>query len=493
MHKDQWFFWACVGYIGGVLVGSFFVNMWWVVLLLCALWIAFLLSFPGKQWVFFGIPLGLFLLGIILVTEKMERFQQDILYGGEVSGIARVVNDPEEKLFYRQSIVRMEACESVYCPREKIVWQTPLAQDAVFGARIAFRCTLTIPENFNEAFDYRMFLAKNNIGYICQKAPRADTLSEDKQARLMRFFLLPKRAFENALKRSISQPEAGLATGLLLGGDSHLPDTLKQAFVKAGLSHIIAISGYNIALIAQGCILVGLWLGLWRKQALFFAAIGIVLFVILVGVPASAVRAGVMALSAFAALFFGRLSQSVNMLFCAGAVMLVFQPLLLRYDVGFQLSFLATLAIIIALPIMARIFPKPFFGKGFVEIAFLTFVVELFVVPLIAYQFQTFAPFALLANVLVLPLVPYAMALTFIARVAFFVLPGLHIIPAALAYGVLRLITFIAEHVSLFSSATLTISFGVWALCLWYAGLFFVIVVWRWLFQRSYVKTKTLL
>ncbi|HLC95553.1 MAG TPA: hypothetical protein VJH89_03640, partial [Patescibacteria group bacterium] len=79
MHKDQWFFWACVGYIGGVLVGSFFVNMWWVVLLLCALWIAFLLSFPGKQWVFFGIPLGLFLLGIILVTEKLERFQKDIL------------------------------------------------------------------------------------------------------------------------------------------------------------------------------------------------------------------------------------------------------------------------------------------------------------------------------------------------------------------------------------------------------------------------------
>lgn len=489
MRKDQVFLFACLGCIGGVFVGSFFVVSWWIIFLLFAVWVALTIVFPHKDVLLFVFPLVLFAIGVLFVTDSLDRFREGKMHVGEVSGIARIVNDPEERDFYRHVILRMESCESEYCPEEKILWQASRTAAAVPGARVAFSCVLELPENFDAAFDYRMFLAKDDIGYVCRKASRAEILPEDMRARFTGLFFMPKRAFERALERSLPQPEAGLAEGLILGGDNRLPETLRRAFVKAGLSHIVAISGYNIALIAQGFVILGIGIGLWRRQALWFAALGIVLFIVLVGAPASAVRAGIMGLCAFAALFVGRLSRSVNMLLFAAALMLFFQPLLLRYDVGFQLSFLAALAIIIALPFMERLLPEEFFWKSFVEIALLTFSVELFVVPILVYQFQMFSPFALVANTLLLPLVPYAMFMAFVGGIAFFIFPGLHMLPAGLAYFFLRSITFSAEQISAWPGATVELSVGAAALFLWYAGLFFAIVMMKKNFQRKYVQT----
>lgn len=492
LRKDQVFLLACLGYIGGVFVGSFFVVPSWMLFLGAAVWVMTVATFPRKNILFLFFPVTLFLLGVLSIRGSLEHFRVQNMLIGEVSGVARALNDPEEKSFYNQIIIRMEACESSKCPPEKILWQASKTMDVVSGARISFSCSLELPENFDEAFDYRMFLAKDTIGYICRKAVLAGVLSEDTKARFVRFFFWPKHAFEEALGKSLPQPEAGLALGLVVGGDNRLPQTLKDAFARVGLSHIVAISGYNIALIAQGFVILGIAVGFWRRQALLFAALGIILFVLLVGAPASAVRAGIMGLSAFAAIFVGRLSRGVNMLLFAATLMLLFQPLLLRYDVGFQLSFLATLGIIFAAPFMDQFLQREFFGKSFVEIFFLTFVVELFVMPVLVYQFHIFTPLALLANVLLLPLVPYAMVLATVSALAFFVLPGLHMLPAAFAYFFLRTITYVVERMSVLPGATVEMSFGWVALFVWYGLLFLVMVKMRKHFKRKYVQTKNL-
>ncbi|OIP59173.1 MAG: hypothetical protein COZ29_02015 [Candidatus Moranbacteria bacterium CG_4_10_14_3_um_filter_45_9] len=493
MSKDQVFLSACLGYIGGVFVGSFFVPPIWSLILGTAFFIALLIAFPYKKTFFFIIPSILFLSGVVLVAESVDHFREGTLYRGEVVGTFRVVSDPEEKSFFKQVIIQAQSCISGWCPREKILWQAPRTTDIVIGANIAFSCDVELPRNFDPEFDYRMFLAKDNIGYVCSKASQADVLSEDNQARFMRFFFLPKRAFENAVNKSLPQPEAGLAAGLIIGGSNRLPETLKQGFVIAGLSHIVAISGYNIALIAQGFVIIGIALGLWRRQALWFAVIGIILFIFLVGAPASAVRAGVMGVCAFMALFFGRVSRGINMLLFAGVVMLLFQPLLLRYDIGFQLSFLATLAIIISAPYIDQFIPREFFGRSFLEIALLTFSVELFVVPIIAYQFHIFSPFALIMNILLLPLVPYAMGVTFISVLGFFILPGLHILPASIAYGLLRIITYAVERLSTVPYAVQGVAFHPILLLLWYAFLLSVILLMRKYSTHKYVQTESVL
>lgn len=492
MRKDRIFLLACLGYIAGVFAGSFFVVSWWGIVLVLALWAAVAVAFPQKNILLLLLPLALFSFGVFSVAGALDQFRGDALHIGEVSGIARIVNDPEERNFYRQTILRMESCASGQCPREKILWQAPRTTDIASGVRFSFACVLELPENFDPGFDYRMFLAKDGIGYVCRMASQTDSLQDDARSRLTRLFFVPKHTLEEALDKSVPQPEAGLAEGLILGGDNRLPETLKQAFIKAGLSHIVAISGYNIALIAQGFVIFGIVIGLWRRQALWFAACGVILFILMVGAPASAIRAGIMGLCAFAALSAGRLSRSINILVFAAALMLLFQPLLLRYDIGFQLSFLASLAIIVAVPWLERLLPKEFIGKSFAEIALMTFSVELFVVPLLAYQFHIFSPYALLANALLLPLVPYTMALSFIGALGFLVLPGLHLLPAGIAYLFLRLITAGAEQVSVLPGATVELSISAGALFLWYASLFFVIVILKRRFHQYHVQTKNI-
>lgn len=515
MRKDQVFLLACLGYIAGVFAGSFFVVAWWSIFLACAFLIACAAAFPRKNVLALFLPCAMFAFGAMSIAGSLDQFREDALHIGEVSGIGRVADDPEEKNFYRHVIIRMESCERGHCPREKILWQAPLevrqghyfsadsdnelltgqaprTADIAPGARLSFACALELPENFDPGFDYRMFLAKDGIGYVCRMASQTDSLQDDARSRLTRLFFVPKHTLEEALDKSVPQPEAGLAEGLILGGDNRLPETLKQAFIKAGLSHIVAISGYNIALIAQGFVIFGIVIGLWRRQALWFAACGVILFILMVGAPASAIRAGIMGLCAFAALSAGRLSRSINILVFAAALMLLFQPLLLRYDVGFQLSFLASLAIIVAVPWLERLLPKEFIGKSFAEIALLTFAVELFVVPLLVYQFHIFSPYALLANVLLLPLVPYTMALSFIGALTFLILPGLHLLPAGIAYLFLRLITAGAEQVSVLPGATVELSISAGALLLWYASLFFGIVILKRRFHQYHVQTKNI-
>ena len=138
MRKDQVLITLCLGYIGGVLAGSFFVVAWWMVILFLTLGIALTaVFFRGKVFLLTAL-FAIFVYGIFSVTQSLNQFRAENMQGQAVSGIARVVNDPEEKSFYRSVVLRMESCASEYCPREKILWQAPLASETVFGARVSF-------------------------------------------------------------------------------------------------------------------------------------------------------------------------------------------------------------------------------------------------------------------------------------------------------------------------------------------------------------------
>ncbi|MGK2849140.1 MAG: ComEC/Rec2 family competence protein [Minisyncoccota bacterium] len=478
MPKDRLLLMLCLAYTGGIFLGSFFPIVWWYVLLASASSCGFIVVFFPRYLLFFLLSMFVFWGGIFSVSLALNKGEtMSIDMNQKVSGMARVVEEPETRSRYQQVIIRMYACDTHSCPDAKILWQAPLTKPFSFGSRIQFSCLLKTPKNFDTSFDYRMFLAKDDIYFICEQALTQVVLPNDMRASMAQWLMIPKHAFEKAIIKSVPQPEGGLALGLLLGGEHRLSEADQQIFRQAGLSHITAISGYNIALIGQLFLLCGLNIGLWRKQAIWLSALGIILFICLVGAPASAVRAGIMALTVFIGFLFGRLTFSINALIVAGVAMLVFQPLLLRYDIGFQLSFLATLAIILVLPFKEKWLTGDFFGKSIVEIFWLTLAVEILVTPIILYHFHTFAPFSLLANTLLLPLVPYAMASTFLTGATFLLLPGLHMMPAMIAYGFLRGIMFVAEQISLFDYATITLTLHPSVLFFWYGTIFFVIVM----------------
>ncbi len=477
MRKDQVFFGSLLSFIIGVGVGSFlnfsFAFTWYLGTALIG---AVFCLFPRRiillSWLFFS----LFLWGTFIASQAELSFAHLTFPTTERVGEVRVISNPEEKGFFQKVIVRFTDCVGG-CPTKDILWQAPVSTMIEAGERLQFRCHLARPENFSADFDYRMFLAKDGIGFLCQHATLAEKLPGDTPGRVSAALYVLKHALERALSQSIPEPEAGLAKGLLLGGSSYLPDALQNAFTRVGLTHIVAVSGYNITLIAEGLLFLGLFFGLWRKQALWVAFFGIVFFILMIGAPASATRAGFMAGVAFAALQAGRLARPLNALLLAASIMLLFNPLLLRYDVGFQLSFLATLGIIFVLPYIERVLPEKLLAQSVGEIILMTMAVELFVLPIILFSFHRFSPLIIVANFLII-VVPFAMAASFVAGVLFLLLPGTHTLFAWLAFALLTFITRSVEWLGAISSASVTIDgFGVKSLLLWYGVLFFLV---RW-------------
>jgi competence protein ComEC len=141
--------------------------------------------------------------------------------------------------------------------------------------------------------------------------------------------------------RSFPDPEASLMAGILLGVESGIPADVQEAFNATGTSHIIAISGFNISILAGlFTLLFSRLTGRWWGALL--AALGIAFYTVLVGAGASVVRAAVMGWFSLLAVQIGRRQVGLNSLAIVAAVMAAFTPSIL-WDVGFQLSFMATL------------------------------------------------------------------------------------------------------------------------------------------------------
>ncbi len=469
MAKDQVFFAGILSFLLGIAWGSYFIlpeaSFFF---LLSATLLATGIIFSFRRIAPFLLGILLLWGGAILSFSEKNHFETLPISPQETKGVVRVVNDPETKDFFREVRLRFIECETSFCPQERVLWQAPLSFHGEAGERLTFSCLLEQPVNLSDDFDYRMFLAKDRVGYICKKTGEGIALEKDWATTMIALLYKPKHLLEKGLSAILSEPEAGLAKGLLLGGDNYLPQSLKESFASVGLSHMIAVSGYNITLLAEIFLGLGLLLGLWRFQALWVALIAVIFFIFMIGIPASAARAGAMASIVFLALQSGRVAQPLNALLFAGGLMLFFNPLLLRYDIGFQLSFLATLGILWSAPYQEKLASLPFLFRKIGEVVLMTVAVELLVLPVILFSFHTFSPLIIVGNFLVL-LVPLAMALSFLSVLLFLLLPGSHTLFAFLTFGILTLITHAVEWLGSLTWTHFTFEqFGIRSLFVWY-------------------------
>lgn len=225
-----------------------------------------------------------------------------------------------------------------------------------------------------------------------------------------------KGAFVRGITKIMPEPDASFILGILIGERSTLGQDMKDAFAKTGTSHIVALSGYNITIVALAIawLLGGLHLSArWR---LIISACTIAIFVLLVGGGASVVRAAVMGVLALIARERGRIYEMTNALVAAAVIMVFINPYLLRFDLSFQLSFLATLGIILPQKLERWLQWIPEKGE-FRQIISATIAAEIFVYPLIVFYFGRVSLIGPLANLLVLPFIPATMLLGFIVGV----------------------------------------------------------------------------
>lgn len=197
-----------------------------------------------------------------------------------------------------------------------------------------------------------------------------------------------------------------VVAAMALGDKSQLTNDLKNTYAVTGASHILALSGLHLGIIYT---LLALLFDRRRRQVASQVVIIVCiwLYVFLVGMSASVVRSAVM-LTVYALLSLGhRDKMSVNTLAFAAIVMLLFNPKSL-FDVGFQLSFLAVLAILLFYPLFEGVWSQSFLMghrvfKWLWAILTVSCAAQMGVAPLIAYYFGRFSNYFLLTNLLVVP------------------------------------------------------------------------------------------
>lgn len=209
----------------------------------------------------------------------------------------------------------------------------------------------------------------------------------------------------------LPEPESSFAVGLLLGQRQDMDPHLQEAFQTVGLTHIVAISGSNIALVvALFFAMFGFLRFQWR---LFWSGAGVVFFVLLVGPSAAVLRAGLMGILTLLGLAQGRRTQVYFALLWSAVLMVLWNPLVLVRDIGFQLSFAATLGILTFVPILDRVFPR----FPLREELILTLSAQIMTLPFIVFYFERVSWITPVANLAVAPLIPFAMAFSALALV----------------------------------------------------------------------------
>ncbi len=194
-------------------------------------------------------------------------------------------------------------------------------------------------------FSYKEYLERQHIATVIYYPRQVKLAGVDRGAWFGRALDSLRERARGALFAQYPQPESGLLAGILLGLDEDLPDSLERAYQDTGTAHIIAISGFNMAVLA--------FLFMWffnrvfnRYWAAVLSALAIILYAVFVGSTPSVVRAAVMAVSAFGGHLIGRRQSGLNALALTAALMCLANPYL-PWDVSFQLSFAATLGLVL--------------------------------------------------------------------------------------------------------------------------------------------------
>ena len=291
-----------------------------------------------------------------------------------------------------------------------------------------------------EEFSYRNYLLKDHIysvmyfskiettGKASGDPSFAKALAGKPFSAIYSGILWLKAKMRQSIRISFLPPHSSILEGVILGNKSAIPQEVKDKFRITGLSHIIAISGMHVVILSSIVMYFLLFLGFWRNQAFYGAVIFILVYIVLVGLPSSAVRAGIMGIIYLLGQKIGRQAMSLRVIVLAAGLMLLLNPLFLFYDVGFQLSFLAVLGLILFEPILrnfikflAFIFFRIKFKEkyeNFLMLFTVTISAQIFTLPIIIYNFGNISFVSIFTNILVLPVVPGIMLFGFLSALA---------------------------------------------------------------------------
>ncbi len=476
-------------FISGVLSASFFSvsnSLLYFIALLTA--VTFFLT---KKIFFVLILVTFFLIGFFRCDLTLTNFisstvlpyhRQEVWIEGKIFGRLEVGQYQD-----RAIIKPVKINHNILVGTTDILVFVPKFSHLNPGDLIGFKCFLIEPQKL-EGFDYPKYLAGRNISTICRQPQELIFLKKchDWHCRgLAGFFGLTANKLEKQIYQILPSPHSELMQGILFGNTSGLSQELKEIFQQTGTTHLMAVSGLNLTILTFLVTNLFFSFGISRKKTLFMTSVFIFIYLGLVGFSASSVRAGIMGMLASVAIISGRLNIQLNSIFFAASFLLLFKPLALVTDLGFQLSFLAMLGLYYFLPFFQHIFrflPEKFEFRSSLS---MTLAAQTFVLPWLLYKFGLLSIISPLANILILPFMPGLMG-GGLALLLFSFIGGPIVSFASWPlFIVLDYLIKIVGWCAHLPFAYLQITFPLWLLCLIY-GIFFVIIYWR----RKFLITK---
>lgn len=377
----------------------------------------------------------------------------------------------------------------VLCNQGRVLITTSLYPRYAYGNFLKVRGGLQAPPKVND-FDYQKYLARYDI-YSVMYYPKIEKISGvlNISQQAYRLLLDFKQDLRSLFNSALPEPEASLANAILLGYRRTIPREYLNIFSRAGLSHLIAISGAHITILSALIINFLLILGFRRQRSLFVVISFLIIYPVITGLGASAIRAAIMGILAILAVYYQRGSSLIQALVFAAALMLIINPRLLRADLGFQLSFLALLGIIYIYPlglhVLQRLLTKLKLNsplqkliKIILETMILTLVAQIVILPVVLINFKQISLIAPLTNVLVLWAFPPLLASLIIALILSTLMPWGLLLWFSLPYFLLKFIFIIATTFAAGNYAVLSVAHFNWYWGTIYYLLLILLVRW---------------
>lgn len=225
-----------------------------------------------------------------------------------------------------------------------------------------------------------------------------------------------RRKFSSGISSALPEPLAPFAMGILVGQRASLPESIKKDLLMVGLTHIIAVSGYNLTIILQACKkLLG---GMSKRISTFIALALIAVFLAIAGASASIVRAAIVSVLSVCAGYYGRSIKPLLLILMAAGITAWANPVYVWSDISWYLSFLAFFGVLVLAPLIKTRLQINLFETLIGSIALESLCAEIMSLPYVVHMFGQMSLVGLIANVLVVSLVPLAMLLSMIAGIA---------------------------------------------------------------------------
>ena len=465
LSKSTIFLVFCLSFILGVFIGRF-INSSLMAISAMFFVVVATIGWKNKLAVVVGLAGLVSIFGAWRFQATYTQNDLSQFYGQKVSGSGIILAEPDERLDKTYLTVGGLEIENQKLS-SKLLLSVGLFPEYEYGQKLNFEAKIQEPKDF-DGFSYKNYLSRFGIDAVAYQ-PKIQIENNNSGSWVMSKLLKLKERFIQNLNLSLPEPHSSFMGGLLLGAKRSIPQEILDQFAATGTSHIVAISGYNITVIAAG-VAWALQQAGWRKKYSFLlAVVAIIGFVFMTGASSAVVRAGVMGILLLVALNIGRIYNVNNALAFSAMLMVFINPQVLHFDIGFQLSFAALLGLVYFTPMI-----EPYFWwmPGILQPFLLaTLSAQVFTLPILLFYFGAISLIAPIINVLVLLAVPPAMFAGFLTGLLGFVWIKLAF-PAAVASWLF--LSYILKAVELgsslpFASVNFTINF--YAVVAYYLGL----------------------